>query len=381
MIIRPVVMSDLSALRAIAVESGPGFTSLVDNHDFLVEKIARSEASFASAGRGSGWQPGDQSYLFVLVAPDSGDIMGITGIEASVGQRRPIYHFRVEKTVRQSARLGLNRHQQTLTLGNHCTGCSEICTLFLRPRYRRAWAGKLLSRIRFLFMAQHPHRFASTVIAQMRGVSDNTGNSPFWHWFQANFVDLDFATVNQLMGTGDNGFVAELMPEHPIYTHLLDQSARAVIGKVHSDTRPALHLLESEGFRYTGLIDPIDGGPTLEAQTDRLRSVQQTRCCRVHISAEPSPAVAAWTHGGQGKTLMVANTSTSDFRATVTRAARHLPAHQILEIPRSLAHTLGLDSGADAWFADLDIARNQSQHPALSANSESTPVKEASSAY
>lgn len=366
MIIRPVAMSDLAALKDIAIESGPGFTSLADDHDFLVQKIERSIASFADAVR----RPGDQSYLFILVDSDTGAVMGTTGIEASVGTQRPLYHYRVGDAIRQSPGLGLSRHQQTLTLCNHYTGCSEICTLFLRPQYRRAWAGKLLSRVRFLFMAQHPERFADTVIAEMRGVSDQSGDSPFWRWLQAHFVDLDFATVNQMVGTGDNGFIADLMPEHPLYTHLMDAAARSVIGQVHPETRPALHMLESEGFRYTGFIDPFDGGPTVEAPTQSLRSVRQSSHCRVRVRSDVQSPVAAWTNGGQGKTLMVANNRTADFRATVTNAARYLPAHQLLEIPESLAFNLGLENNAEVWFADLEASRNHSQNPALADNSQ-----------
>jgi len=370
MIIRPVAVSDLAALKDIAVESGPGFTSLVDDHDFLVQKIECSVASFAKMVK----QPGDQSYLFVLEEPETGNIMGTTGIEASVGNHRPLYHYRVGHTIRQSPRLGLSRRQQTLTLCNHYTGFSEICTLFLRPRYRRAWAGKLLSRVRFLFMAQHPQRFASTVIAEMRGVSDQAGDSPFWRWLQAHFVDLDFATVNQMVGTGDNGFIADLMPEHPLYTNLMDEAARSVIGEVHPDTRPALHMLESEGFQYTGFIDPFDGGPTVEAQVQNLRSVRQSSHCQVLIRRDVAPSIGPWTNGGQGKTLMVANNKTADFRATVTSAARYLPAQNRLEVPESLARSLDLEVGTEVWFADPEAARNQ--NPALATNCPSKPVKE-----
>lgn len=370
MIIRPVAMSDLSALKDIAIESGPGFTSLADDHDFLVQKIERSIASFTDTVR----RPGDQRYLFVLVDPDSGAIMGTTGIEASVGTRRPLYHYRVGHATRQSPALGLSRQQQTLTLCNHYTGCSEICTLFLRPQYRRAWAGKLLSRVRFLFMAQHPHRFAETVIAEMRGVSDQSGDSPFWRWLQAHFVDLDFATVNQMVGTGDNGFIADLMPEHPLYTHLMHEDARSVIGDVHPETRPALHMLESEGFRYAGFIDPFDGGPTVEAPAQSLRSVRQSSHCRVRVGSDVQSSVAAWTNGGQGKTLMVANNKTADFRATVTNAARYLPAHQLLEVPESLARSLGLENNAEVWFADLEANRTKSQNPGLADNRQTDPL-------
>jgi arginine N-succinyltransferase len=373
MIIRPVAMSDLAALKDIAVESGPGFTSLVNNHDFLVRKIERSIASFASSTQ----QPGDQGYLFVLVEPETGHIMGTTGIEASVGAHRPIYHYRVGRTIHQSS--ALSHRQQTLTLCRHYTGCTEICTLFLRQAYRRAWAGKLLSRVRFLFMAQHPKRFAGTVIAEMRGVSDQAGNSPFWHSLQAHFVDLDFATVSQMVGTGGNGFIADLMPERPIDTRDLDDAARSVISEVHPDTRPALHMLQSEGFRYTGFVDPLDGGPTVEAQLQNLASVRQSSHCRVVIQPDAAPSSGPWTNGGQGKTLMVANNKTADFRATVTSAARYLPARNLLEVPESLATALGLENDADVWFADLEVGRKQ--NPALAANPSSTIAKEALRAY
>jgi len=375
MIIRPVAMSDLAALKDIAVESGPGFMSLVDDHDFLVQKIERSVASFANTVE----QPDDQGYLFVLVEPETGNIMGTTGIEASVGKHRPLYHYRVGHAIRQSPRLSLRRRQQTLTLCNHYTGCSEICTLFLRPRYRRAWAGKLLSRVRFLFMAQHPQRFARTVIAEMRGVSDQAGDSPFWRWLQAHFVDLDFATVSQMVGTGDNGFIADLMPGHPLYTDLMDGAARSVIGEVHPDTRPALHMLESEGFQYTGFIDPFDGGPTVEAQVQNLISVHQSSRCQVLIRRDVAPSLGAWTNGGQGKTLMVANNKTADFRATITSAARYLPTQNKLEVPESLAQSLGLEVAEEVWFADPESARNQ--NPALATICPSKPDKEAFHAH
>lgn len=357
MIIRPVAPGDLEALKAIAIESGPGFTSLVNDHDFLVQKIQRSEASFA----GDITEPGDQSYLFVLIEPETGNVMGTTGIEATVGLRRPLYHYQFTQATKRSACLGLTRQQETLTLCNHYTGCSEVCTLFLRPQYRRAYAGKLLSRVRFLFMAQNPNRFADTVIAEMRGVSDDAGQSPFWNWLQAHFVDLDFATVSQMVGTGDNQFIADIMPEHPLYTHLMDEPARAVIGEVHPDTKPALHMLNTEGFRFNGFVDPFDGGPTVEARVRELRSMSQSIVCKVRIAEASESPVKAWNKGGQGKALMIANTASAAFRATVTSAARYLPAHQLLEIPAELAESLKLEDGMQVWFTELEAGRNRGQ--------------------
>lgn len=357
MIIRPVALSDLPALQAIAVESGPGFMSLVDDQDFLTRKIERSIASFASDVR----QPGDQSYLFVLVDPQTGGVMGTTGIEASIGAKRPLYHFRVGDSAPQSDPQRLSLHHQTLTLCTHYSGCSEICTLFLRPRYRRPWAGKLLSRVRFLFMAQHPQRFANKVIAEMRGVSDASSHSPFWQWLQGHFIGLDFATVSRMVGTGNNSFIGDLMPTHPLDTHLMSPEARAVIGQVHPDTAPALHMLTTEGFRFNGLIDPFDGGPRVEARVADLRSATKSRRCRVHIRPDLGPASGPWTNGGQGKTLMVTNTGTTDFRAIVTHAARYLPAQDKLELPGALAESLNLSSQAEVCFADLSANSSKSQ--------------------
>lgn len=352
MIIRPVAITDLPALQQIAVESGPGFTSLVDDCDFLTQKIHRSMASFARTVK----SPGDESYLFVLEDPETGEIMGTTGIEASVGTQRPLYHYRRRQVVHHSPELNLLRRLEVLDMCNHYTGCSEICTLFLRPKFRRAQAGKLLSRVRFLFMAQHPQRFAETVIAEMRGVSDERGQSPFWNWLRAHFVDLDFDTVTRMIGTGDNGFIADLMPRHPLYTHLMDESARAVIGQVHDKTRPALNMLEAEGFRHTGYIDPFDGGPTVEARLADIRSVSASIGCRIQIIDDVEPALEQWTSGGQGRILAVANTGTEDFRATITSSARYLPTRNLLQVPATLANALHLRNDGQARFMELATA-------------------------
>lgn len=361
MIIRPVATTDLPALQQIAVESGPGFTSLVDDRDFLAQKVHRSMASFGRMVN----SPGDESYLFVLEDPDTGEIMGTTGIEASVGTRRPLYHYHCSQVVHHSPELNLRRKLEVLDMCNHYTGCSEICTLFLRPKFRRAQAGKLLSKVRFLFMAQHPQRFAETVIAEMRGVSDETGQSPFWNWLRAHFVDLDFDTVTRMVGTGDNGFIADLMPRHPLYTHLMDESARAVIGQVHDKTRPALNMLEAEGFRHTGFIDPFDGGPTVEAKLTDIRSVSASVGCRIQVVDKVEPALEKWACGGQGRILAVTNTGTDHFRATITSAARYLPTRNLLQVPATLANALHLGNHGQARFMELTTASTGRQPTAI----------------
>lgn len=352
MIIRPIAHKDLPALQAIAVESGPGFTSLVDDRTFLVDKIQHSIDSFA---RGVD-QPGDEGYLFVLEDPDTGEVIGTTGIEASVGLESPLYHYHKSQVVHHSRELGLFKRVDVLNMCNHYTGCSEICTLFLRPQFRRPNAGKLLSKVRFLFMAQNPRRFASTVIAEMRGVSSDEGISPFWDWLRANFIDLDFSTVTQLVGAGNNGFIAELMPKYPLYAHLLSEEAQSVIGEVHDKTRPALRMLEAEGFRHKGYVDLFDAGPTVEAELEQIRSITDSIECRVQVIEEGTSAFKPKVKAA-GQALMVANTEVECFRATVTDQATYLPQHNLLQLPSALADSLGLRDGASARFIQMAAAK------------------------
>lgn len=353
MIIRPIAHNDLPVLQQIAVESGPGFTSLVDDRDFLTRKIQHSIDSFQRRVS----QPGNESYLFVLEDEETGEVIGTTGIAASVGLDSPLYHYHRSQVVHHSRELGLFRRMEVLNMCNHYTGCSEICTLFLRPKFRRAHAGKLLSKVRFLFMAQNPQRFASTVIAEMRGVSDANGQSPFWNWLRDYFVDLDFATVTQMVGAGNNRFIAELMPKYPLYTHLMSEQARQVIGQVHEHTRPALHMLESEGFRHKGYVDLFDAGPTVEAELGQIHSVRDSVECRTQAIASATPVIHSHRAKSRGNLLLVANTSVPGFRATVTDQATYLPQHNLLQLPSQLAEQLQLRDGGTARFIRLGASQ------------------------
>ena len=170
-VLRPITANDFDALKQIAIESGHGFTSLPVDDTQLKEKIERAEKSFAKNIN----QPLDESYLFVLEDSETGDVIGTTAIEAAVGLSVPLYHYHLGKTVHHSPTLNVYNTVDILSMCNDYTGCSEICTLFLRENSRKGLTGRFLSRSRFLFMAQHSERFADTVIAEMRGVSDGNG--------------------------------------------------------------------------------------------------------------------------------------------------------------------------------------------------------------
>lgn len=222
------------------------------DQSLLERRIDRAQKAFRKENVET---PGDESYLFVMEDTETATIAGVSGIEAAVGLDEAFWHYRLGKVVHHSEKLNIYNALETLTLCNDYTGVSELCTLFLREPYRHNMNGRTLSRFRMLFLAQFKQRFSDWVIAEMRGVSDDNGDSPFWTWLEDNFFSMDFPKADYLSGIGDKTFIAELMPRFPIYTNLLSEDARSVIGKVHDNTRPALKLLESEGFRFRGFVD------------------------------------------------------------------------------------------------------------------------------
>ncbi|MFC6438793.1 arginine N-succinyltransferase [Bowmanella sp. JS7-9] len=304
-IIRPINQNDYDALYDCAVKSGIGFTSLPVNEDLLKRKISRAERSFKADVQ----VPGDQGYLFVLEDSNSGEILGTSGIEAAVGLEDAFYHYHMGKVVHHSRELNVHKSIDILTLCNDYTGVTEICTLYLHEHARKHNNGRFLSKFRFLFLAEHRKRFADRVIAEMRGVSDEQGNSPFWQWLEEHFFSMDFPTADYLTGIGQKQFIAELMPKYPIYVSLLSKQAQAVIGQVHEKTRPALKLLQSEGFSCRGYVDIFDAGPTVEASLEHIRSARYSRRLPVVIGDV----------AGADK-YMIINTRVSDFRAVMQRA-------------------------------------------------------------
>ncbi|MGO1189649.1 arginine N-succinyltransferase [Vibrio casei] len=306
LVIRPIQDTDYDALYQCAEASGHGFTSLPVNQELLSKRIEASISSFSKHTE----HPQNESYLMVAVDTDTNQVVGTTGIEASIGWEVPSYSYHISKVVHSSNKLNVRNEVQVLTLGNNYTGCSEICTLFLLPEYRAGLNGRLMSKCRFLMMAQFPERFSQTVIAEMRGVSDENGNSPFWQWLQQHFFSIDFTLADYLTGTGNKGFIADLMPKLPIYVNLLSPEAQAVIGLVHQYTAPALKLLEKEGFACRGYVDIFDAGPTVECDRNHIKSIQQSFVAQVEVREHSS-----------SHTYLISNTQLSDFRALVAKVA------------------------------------------------------------
>lgn len=305
-VIRPIQMQDLPALMQLVKAVGVGLTTLPSNEAALTRRIEASLASFAGHAART-----DELFLFVLEDSETGRAVGTCGLAAAVGLSQAWYSYRVGLAVHASQELGVFTQTQTLFLSNDHTGHSELCSLFLDPAYRRDRNGQLLSKSRLLFLAQHRERFSKKVIAELRGVSDENGKSPFWENLGRRFFSMDFSQADYLTGIGKKSFVAELMPKHPLYTTFLSPEAQAVIGETHPQTLAARRMLEEEGFRYEGYVDIFDAGPTVECDVVDVSAVRHSRLVRADVGNAPQGDV--W--------FLVSNTALAEFRVAMVQGA------------------------------------------------------------
>jgi arginine N-succinyltransferase len=300
----------------------------------MAQRVRWAELSF----RGEA-ERADADYLFVLES-DDGKVVGISAMTGAVGLRQPWYNYRLGLMVCASLEPRIHREIPTLFLANDLTGSTEMCSLFLHADYRRGLLGRLLSRARLLFLAEFRTLFADRVIAEMRGISDAQGRSPFWDSLGRHFFKMDFNRADYLTGVGDKAFIAQLMPKFPLYTCFLTEEARAVLGQVHAESEPALTMLKSEGFRYQGYVDIFDGGPALECETDRIRAVRDSRLA----------VLAVGTPGDDAVDYLIHNRKREDCRVTVGPA--RMAAGSLVVDPQTAAR-LQLQPGAQVRAVPL----------------------------
>ncbi|MEM1444802.1 MAG: arginine N-succinyltransferase [Planctomycetota bacterium] len=313
---------DLPALVELARQAGPGLTTFPPDADRLAKRLSASEAR--------------DEPLLVLCDP-TGKAHGVSGLVRRVGDAAnddPFYAYRRQRTIHHSEGLGVRKEVEALHLVAEYDGPSEVGTLFLHPDARGGGFGRLLSLARFLLMANDPEHFQPSVIAELRGVVNPDGRSPFWDALGSHFFGVSYADADA-RSSRDKRFIAELMPTHPIYVPLLPESARAVIGQVHPNTAPAKRLLESEGFYVTNLVDIFDAGPALRCDVAAVRTVRASRV---------GPCVIGDGLVDDADGDAMACTTSDPFIAV--RCAAVVPAadSQEIRLSREAAETLGVET-------------------------------------
>ncbi|PHQ74997.1 MAG: arginine N-succinyltransferase [Marinobacter sp.] len=341
LVIRPLQEKDLDALYAMAQGAGKGLTTLPADRALLARKIQHAQETFNQR-----CAPEAGLYLFALEDTELKRCVGISGIQARVGLDEVFYNYRLSVTVNASRELDVHVRTPTLHLSNDMTGTTEVCSLLLSSSHRGGGTGLLLSRCRFMFLDDFRSHFSEKVFAEMRGVSDSNGQSPLWDALGSKFFDMEFSEADMLSGLGNKSFIAELMPKYPIYLPMLPDAARAVIGRVHENTEPALKMLQAEGFNFNGMVDIFDGGPAVEAFIHSIRTVREG--INRHVMIRKKPLV---TDVPAEQQVMISNRSFRDFRVTT------IPAECIgldtVSIPADVAEALEVESGDLVRLAPL----------------------------
>ena len=328
--VRPARNEDFQAIYEMAKLTGGGFTNLPADKGTLVAKLARSDDAFSREED----SPEGDLFVFVLENVETGQIRGTCQVFSRVGIAQPFYSYRISTLTQSSPELGRTFRAEMLTLCTDFEGCSEVGGLFLHPAERAGGLGVLLARSRYLFIKLHRQRFAGKVLAELRGVIDEKGGSPFWDAIAGRFFGMTFQEADTFNGAHGTRFIADLMPKTPIYTAMLPENARAVMGTPHPSGRAAMKMLQDEGFDCHGYIDIFDGGPTMSTDTDRIRTVRESR--QLTLDAVDAEG---------GNRMMVAAGKLRDFTACYAHVSTSPDGKVAMD--SKAASMLGLEAGAD----------------------------------
>ena len=329
--IRAATPADARPLYEMAKLAGGGFTNLPPDRKAIAAKLERSAAAFARTDDAIS----DDLFVIVLENAETGEVRGTAQMFSRVGQSWPFYSYRLTALTQHSEELGRSFRAEMLSLVTDLEGSSEVGGLFLHPSERAGGLGMLLARSRYLFVAMHRARFGSRILAELRGIIDERGGSPFWDGVAGRFFGMSFQEADYFNAINGNQFIADLMPKHPVYIAMLSESARSAIGLPHPSGRAAMRMLEEEGFAHDGYIDIFDGGPTMTAKTDKVASVAGAQAARLVAIGDAADSRA-----------LIASGNLADYRCCFGRVAE---VDGGIAVDTASAKTLGVGIGDQVW--------------------------------
>ncbi len=337
--IRAARLDDLQHLYEMAKLTGGGFTNLPPDRKALTAKLERSAQAYANLEEGDPGTPRDELFVLVLEDVETDEVRGTAQIFTRVGQQWPFYSYRIATLTQHSKELNRTFRAEMLNLVTDLEGSSEVGGLFLHPSERAGGLGMLLARSRYLFIAMHRKRFSDRILAELRGVIDERGGSPFWDGVAGRFFGMNFQEADYFNAINGHQFIADLMPKHPVYIAMLPDLARSAIGLPHPSGRAAMRMLEEEGFAHEGYVDIFDGGPTMTARTDKVESISGAR-------AAPIAHIRAPEGKGAAKKALVATGRLADFRCCFAEIG---DGEEGLALDPVAAATLGVGTGDTVW--------------------------------
>lgn len=287
-------------------------------------------------------------FMFVLEDVESKGVLGTSQIIAQMGGvGRPNVSLRLSKKEMFSRSLQIGATHMVAKLHLDESGPTEIGGLILQPSYRghKGKLGRFLSLVRFHFMGLHPKFFSPRVIAELMAPVTPDGRSTLWEYLGRRFINLSYTEADGFCQYSKE-FITALFPREEMYLSLLPPEARAVVAQVGPETVPARRMLEKLGFAYKDLIDPFDGGPTLEAKTSDISIVRETKRLTLGEASTESDA------GG----IAIVSTLDADGEFAAVQTAFAMDGKGRVRVPREAMAALQVEAGANVGFTALDKA-------------------------
>lgn len=284
-LLRDANPSDLAGLKRLAAELDT--LNLPNDEGALARILEISTASF----QGKIQDPFEREYLFVLEDLETKELLGSSMILAQHGTREaPHVFFEVSKRQTYSSTLDRHFEHTILSLAYDYEGPTELGGLVVAPEARgKGKPGKQLSYVRFLFIGMYRSWFRDRLIAELLPPLLPDGRSLLWEALGKKFTGLTYTEADKL-SRSNKEFIKELFPQSDIWATLFPSDVQAVIGQVGPNTLGVKKMLERVGFEYVDSIDPFDGGPHFEAETDEVTLIAELRKGRV---AEAPPGEGA----------------------------------------------------------------------------------------
>lgn len=369
-IIRRTKIEDMGTLLKLA--KMVHFINLPADKDVISSKILHSRSCFARVAAGEdgraatpapragsngvlGAHVGAQSdfFMFTLADAETGSVLGTSQIIARMGgPGNPNVSFKLhtKEFFSQSLQIGMKHTIAKLYLDE--SGPTEIGGLILQPSMRghKQKLGRLISLIRFHFIGLHRGFFSDRVLAEMVAPVTSDGQNLLWEYLGRRFINLSYIEADRFCATSRE-FMTALLPHEEMYLSVLPPEARAYVGQVGPETVPARKMLEKLGFKYRDFIDPFDGGPHLDANTDDITMVRQTRRVTLDDAASPSAC--------KERGYVSALDADGEFRAIETEYAES--GKDGIRLPRPAMEAIGAAPGATLGLTPMSAIEGRSE--------------------
>ncbi len=249
---------------------------LSQDREILRRSLVVSEKSFAGRYR---TQKSQAAFLFVLEDLDSQRVIGASKIFARHGSpKNPHVYLQAREEIASYPPLQLKSRHRYYRLGRDSRGMSEVGALILDPAYRGHpdKLGKQLSWVRFCYMKIHPTWFLSRVIAELLPSFSSLGHSDFYEGWVRPWLRLSYVQADRLSAE-NKSFLLKLFPKGKIYEDWFSSEIKKDFAHSGALSRAAERLLLKNGFRFTGQVDPLDGGPYLLSPRNQIKAFSQTQ--------------------------------------------------------------------------------------------------------